>query len=194
MRPDSPVARAHAAVAEVLRPGDLAVDATAGNGHDTRFLAERVGPEGRVHALDVQEAAVAATRQRLTGAGLAERVHLHHCGHEHLAEAVPPAHHGRVRVVMFNLGYLPAGDKARITRTETTLAGLRAAADLLAPGGRLTVVAYPGHPGGAEETEAVVQWVADHAGPYLRCRTVDPPTPSGTGPRLLVLDRTPAAV
>lgn len=32
----------------VIEPGDCVVDMTAGNGHDTQFLAERVGPEGRV--------------------------------------------------------------------------------------------------------------------------------------------------
>jgi ubiquinone/menaquinone biosynthesis C-methylase UbiE len=39
---------------QVLRPGDVAVDATCGNGHDTLFMAQCVGPSGCVHAVDVQ--------------------------------------------------------------------------------------------------------------------------------------------
>eukprot|EP00951_Prasinocladus_malaysianus_P017692 scaffold139837_cov29-Prasinocladus_malaysianus.AAC.1 len=31
---------------ELLRPGDIVVDATCGNGHDSTFLAARVGPKG----------------------------------------------------------------------------------------------------------------------------------------------------
>ena len=39
---------------QVLRPGDMAVDATAGNGADTLALARMVGPDGVVHGIDVQ--------------------------------------------------------------------------------------------------------------------------------------------
>jgi len=86
MHPGSPVARAHEAVSEVLRPGDVALDATAGNGHDTLFLARSVGPEGTVHALDVQAAAITATRKRLEAAGVANRVRLHQLGHQALPD------------------------------------------------------------------------------------------------------------
>ena len=56
----------HAILTERLRPGDVVVDATAGNGHDTVFLAEHVLPGGRVFAFDVQEEAVAATQRQIT--------------------------------------------------------------------------------------------------------------------------------
>eukprot|EP01031_Cornospumella_fuschlensis_P016063 gene16063-19615_t len=55
-----------------LRAGDIAVDATAGNGHDTLFLARLIGPGGHVYAVDVQEPAVLETRRRLLEAGVAE--------------------------------------------------------------------------------------------------------------------------
>src|SRR3954454_12453143 len=55
----------HVILSERLRPGDLVVDATAGNGHDTLFLAERVLPGGRVFAFDVQTEAIDATRVRV---------------------------------------------------------------------------------------------------------------------------------
>jgi len=153
------VTAAHRCLAAALRPGDLAVDATAGNGHDTAFLARAVGPAGRVLALDVQDRAVAAAGERLRAAGLDGRVDLRRGGHEELACLAPPAWAGRVRAVVFNLGYLPGAERGRITRPATTLAGLEAAAGLLAPGGRLAVVAYPGHGGGAEEAAAVAAWV-----------------------------------
>jgi hypothetical protein len=38
----------------VLQPGDVAVDATCGNGHDSLFMAQAIGPTGELHAVDVQ--------------------------------------------------------------------------------------------------------------------------------------------
>jgi hypothetical protein len=56
---------------------------------------------------------------------------------------------------MFNLGYHPGGDESVVTRSETTVDALRGACDLIAPGGLLSVMVYPRHPGGADEAEAV---------------------------------------
>jgi len=49
------------------RPGALIVDGTLGGGGHTRALAERVGPDGRIIALDRDPAAVAAAEQNLAG-------------------------------------------------------------------------------------------------------------------------------
>lgn len=157
----SAVGWAQLLMADRLRAGDVVADATAGNGHDTLFLAGLVGGEGHVYALDVQAVAVEETRRRLLEAGISEeRFTLIHAGHETLREVIRPADHGRLRGVMFNLGYLPGSDKTVITRTETTLAAMLAALELLAPGGLLTVAVYPGHAGGAEEQQEIGAWVA----------------------------------
>lgn len=170
---ERPTQHAHEVVQSVVRPGETVVDATAGNGHDTLFLAQCVGERGRVVAFDVQEAAIASTRRRLADAGVGERVELWGESHASMARRVAPG----VAAVMFNLGYLPGGDHGRITRTEETLPALAAAVSLLRPGGVVTVVCYPGHPGGEEEAAAVRIWAeargagilspAHHAGPFL---------------------------
>jgi hypothetical protein len=56
---------------------------------------------------------------------------------------------------MFNLGYLPGASKEIMTRSETTLAALKQALTHLKMHGLVTLVLYPGHPGGEEEAEAV---------------------------------------
>lgn len=141
-------------VSRHLGPGQRAVDATVGNGHDTRFLADRVGPEGRVDGFDIQPEAIARSGTRLAGL---PQVFLHPVGHEFLGGIVSPG----VTAVMFNLGYLPGGNKGIVTRPGTTLAALAAALGLLEENGILTTVVYPRHPGGAEEAEAVEQWFQD---------------------------------
>lgn len=147
--------KAQLIVGEYLRPGDLAVDATAGNGHDTLFLAQSVGGAGRVFAFDIQARALAATTARLEAAGLGSRVQLIHRSHEKLLESLPPETQGNIQAVMFNLGYLPGSDKATITRRDSSLAALRQAARTVSPQGIISVLAYRGHPGGQEESLAI---------------------------------------
>ena len=60
---------------------------------------------------------------------------------------------------MFNLGYLPGGDKTKITQSRSTIAGLSTAGSLLSGGGVLTVMCYPGHDGGADEVAKVNEFV-----------------------------------
>ena len=145
-----------------LKQGDIVVDATAGNGHDTLFLAQHVMPSGKVFAFDVQSAALESTRHRLAenGFGL-DDIALIHAGHETLNERLPVELRGRVHAFMFNLGFLPGSDKSLITRTETTLSALTQATEWLIEGGLITVVAYPGHDGGREEGVSIEQWMAE---------------------------------
>jgi tRNA A58 N-methylase Trm61 len=150
-----PTQQAHEMVAEVVKPGETVVDATAGNGHDTLFLAGLVGEQGRVVAFDVQEAAIESTRRRLEDAGVLERTELWAESHARMGERIESG----VAAVMFNLGYLPGGDHELITRTEETLRALEVAVGLLRPGGVMTVVCYPGHEGGDEEAAAVRDWI-----------------------------------
>jgi len=168
---------AHLLVKARAQPGDHVVDATVGNGHDTLFLAACVGPTGRVDGFDIQDAAIASARARL---GPDSPVILHLRGHEEMAAVVAPG----VSVAMFNLGYYPSGDKSIITRPDTTIPALNAALDLLAANGLLTVVIYPGHPGGEEEAIRIERWLdglgsdrfrAIHYGPRGRSDGAPPP-------------------
>src|SRR5690606_8250875 len=63
-------------IRQALQPGNAAVDATVGNGHDTLFLAETVGAAGRVYGFDIQAEALQAARRRLEAANLEGRVTL----------------------------------------------------------------------------------------------------------------------
>ena len=173
--------KAHVIVSRYLKEGDLAVDATAGNGYDTVFLAQQVGDGGRVFAFDIQEQALRATAARLEQSGLGSRVELIHCGHEQMAATLPPHSHGRIQAVMFNLGYLPGSDKSTVTRVEHSLPALEQARRLLAPGGIISVLAYRGHPGGLEESLAMKDALATLAG-GLQLSILESP-----GPVLMVL-------
>jgi hypothetical protein len=66
-----------------------------------------------------------------------------------------------VAVVMFNLGYLPGEDHALATEADETLRALDAAACVLKSGGLISVVCYPGHAQGADESACVERWMND---------------------------------
>lgn len=57
-----------------LQPGEVLADVGAGPGWFALPAAERVGPSGRVYALDLQEVMLAALRERAREAGLEARV------------------------------------------------------------------------------------------------------------------------
>lgn len=147
---------AQALITPALYPGARAVDATMGNGGDTRRLCEMVGESGRVYGFDIQPEAVARTRALLTEHGLIDRATLFCEGHEHMAERVPEP----VDAVMFNLGWLPGAPHGITTRVETTLQAVDAALSVLKPDGLLTICVYPGHAEGARELEALNAWAA----------------------------------
>jgi predicted methyltransferase len=158
------VSWSHQLLCEVLEHGDLAVDLTAGTGQDTHVLAEAVGTKGQVVAFDLQAEALGQTKQRLqkhaffvksvpddTEIPRTYGVYLVQACHSSLNKIISHP----VKAIIANLGYLPGGDKALVTRSDSTLAALSQSLELLVPGGRLSVTVYPAHPGGAEEGSAV---------------------------------------
>lgn len=139
-----------------IREGDAVVDATMGNGKDTLFLCDLVGSGGHVYAFDVQREAVERTAQRVGEAGYEQRCTLLLAGHETMKSHVPAG----VRAVMFNLGWLPGAEHIVTTRTDTTLAAVLAALDLVCPGGIVSVCVYPGHEEGTRELHALLELAA----------------------------------
>jgi ubiquinone/menaquinone biosynthesis C-methylase UbiE len=174
--------RAHDWIDPALGPGARALDATAGNGRDTLFLARGVAPGGRVDAFDVQARALQRARRRVAGAGERVQLRWYRSDHARLARHLGDT---AIDAAMFNLGWCPGGDRLVITRPESTLAALEGAARRLRPGGRLSVIAYRGHPGGTAEAAAVDQWLAGLAGPFA----TEPPEPADERPEAPVLYR-----
>lgn len=138
-----------------LREGDVAVDFTMGNGHDTEFLSKTVGPEGHVFAFDVQEMALSSTAEHLRACGCPDNYTLILDSHHNVKKYVDVP----IKAGMFNLGYLPrSGRKTVTTMCETTLPAVKAALELLAPDGILMVAVYPGHEEGTREGEMLTEY------------------------------------
>lgn len=150
----------HWIISRVLRPGDVAFDATVGHGHDLVMMATLVGQQGLVLGCDIQEHAIESAWQNAEMRGVSDRVRLHVESHEHIERICHGENVKQLRAIMYNLSYLPGGDKSIRTRRESTIASLGKALDLLMAGGAMTIVSYRGHEGGAEEAVAVLDWAS----------------------------------
>ena len=145
---------AHRLLKEALHNGGLAVDATIGNGHDTVKLAEWTD---RVIGFDIQVEAINATRRRLVDASLLDNVTLYNKSH---AEIDTILEEQNVQAAVFNLGYLPGGDKSIVTTPESTIHAIKALQNHLLPGGLIVLVVYPGHPEGKIEADALLKFAS----------------------------------
>jgi len=137
----------------VILPGDTVIDATAGNGHDTLFLAQLVGENGHVYAFDVQKAAIEATQARL--GDYQNRATVIHAGHETILTHVS----NEISAAVFNLGYLPGNNHEIITRPTTTIEAIEGCLHLIKVGGLILIVVYHGHEGGEVEREHLLEYV-----------------------------------
>ncbi|ACL69950.1 tRNA (mnm(5)s(2)U34)-methyltransferase [Halothermothrix orenii] len=138
-----------------VKKGSTVIDATAGNGHDTCFLASLVGEKGQVYSFDIQKKAIEKTKALLKEQNLEERVYLIHDGHENLDNYIKGQF---IDGVIFNLGYLPGGDKKIITTPDTTITALKKCLPLIKPGGIVVIVIYTGHEGGKDEEEKIIKY------------------------------------
>ncbi|XBJ26542.1 hypothetical protein VPH35_003939 [Triticum aestivum] len=166
---------AHAVWRSIIGKGDAVVDATCGNGNDTLALLKMVADEsgrGRVYGLDIQESAIDSTSSFLKMAVDSherELVKLFCICHSRMEDIIPKD--STVRLVAFNLGYLPGGDKKIITVPETTELALQAASRIVGSGGLISVLVYTGHRGGRDELDIVESFASSlPADTWVSCK------------------------
>ena len=194
--------------------GPLVVDATCGNGHDTLALAEMMFVcgesfdndsvcSGRLVAVDIQPQAVNATKALLEESGFGDKIRSGNiqmvCGsHENLAAILcesgiasgsDDCAHAKASAVLFNLGYLPGGDKALTTKTDVTLRAVQSALDILAPGGVVSIIMYSGHAAGAEEKAALLDFAAGLDAKTFHTAYVSMPNQHNAPPEILLITR-----
>ena len=182
-----------------VTPDAAVIDATCGNGHDTLALAE-MGP-AQLYAFDIQEQAVRATTKLLQDHGYSKsiadgRITVCCQAHEQMGTVVSrdagtSVANGTVpvRAVIFNLGYLPGGDKERTTRTDSTLAAVRAAMELIAPDGVICITMYSGHPEGKREKTALLEFVSALDAGKWHTAYVSMPNQKHDPPEILLITR-----
>lgn len=148
----------HHFIKEHVNEGDLCIDATAGNGHDTELLCQLVGDEGTVFAFDIQKSAIESTAKRLNDHGLLKRASLILDSHSNMKEY---ADSNSISCIVFNLGYLPSGDHTIATTADSTIKALEVSLDLLKKDGLISLCIYSGGDSGFDERDAVLSYIKE---------------------------------
>jgi len=169
--------------------GDTVIDATCGNGHDTLKLAQLAldDNQGLVIGIDLQKQSLDATKSRLMeqlSPAQWQRVQLICSCHTSFPELPVQS----VRLIVYNLGYLPKGDKSKTTVVKTTIESLQAAFPLIMPGGVICITCYPGHEEGEREEKAVLDFV-QNLDPHEWCCTYQQWVNRQKAPGLLLIQR-----
>lgn len=138
--------------------GDVAIDCTVGNGNDTLFLSNLVGESGQIYGFDIQEEAIASTQSKLQESDAKGSVQLYCCGHEEVESRIPEKYFGKVASAVFNLGYLPGGDKSITTNSDTTIRAIESLLRMMKREGIIVLVVYAGHPEGAIERDDLLSY------------------------------------
>ncbi|MCF6515185.1 methyltransferase domain-containing protein [Lactobacillus sp. S2-2] len=141
----------HDILKQTTQTGDYVIDATMGNGHDTKFLAEIVGQKGKVFSFDIQDLAINNTKKLLKENSI-DNVDIIKDSHSNFDKYIK---HNNIAAIIYNLGYLPGGDKSLITHPESTIISINKGLKLLKKHGILILVIYYGHPGGQSEKDEV---------------------------------------
>ena len=136
---------------EVIDKNSIVVDATAGNGNDTLFLAKT--PAKKVFAFDVQNKAITNTNDLLEKNNFADKCEVILDSHENFDKYIEE----NIQAVVFNLGYLPNADHTITTQAETTLNTINKFFTRLNVGGRIVIVVYWGHENGKVEKDALLK-------------------------------------
>jgi len=149
---------AHYLIQQSVTKGETVIDATCGNGNDTLFLSRLVEDEGHVLAFDIQDKAINSTKEKLSEE-LRHNVTVIQDSHENIPKYIDPKLTGHIGGAIFNLGYLPKGDKKIITKPESTVTALKETLKVLKTNGLVVLVIYHGHEGGESEKNTVLNFV-----------------------------------
>lgn len=185
-------AKVHQFLSANIKPCDTVIDATLGNGHDALFLVGLIGDEGHLFGFDIQAGAINNTLKQLISHQLDHRATLIMKSHAYMADLIPGRFHGHVKCIMFNLGYLPGSDKSVTTLPESTLSALNIALNLLSEDGIISILAYSGHPGGADECSAVKAWASQLPATAYKISVIDPLPDHNSPPEWILISRTQA--
>jgi hypothetical protein len=138
----------------VVQPGDTVIDATIGNGHDTFFLAHLLHGKGALIGYDIQLQAIEQTTKRLEGlpSSLNQIITLKKQSHIQFEER-------NIKLIVYNLGYLPGGNKSITTKCAITLQSIQNGLASLSLNGAISITCYPGHEEGAREQATIIDFL-----------------------------------
>ena len=137
----------HYIIEHFVKNKNIAIDATLGNGYDTNFLSEKFK---NVIAFDIRKEACEKYLEHKNS-----NVTIINDSHNKFKEYI----NSKVDCIVYNLGFLPGGDKSITTIHTTSLESIKAGLDILSNGALMLITVYRGH------EEGKIEYL--HIGDYL---------------------------
>lgn len=149
---------AHHLLEQSIQAGDTIIDATCGNGHDTVFLSQIAGEKGKVFGFDIQRDAIDSTARRLNTSDALQNTTLIQDSHSNFMHHISVDRLTRLGGAIFNLGYLPGGNKNIVTTSDATITAVEGMLTHLKAKGIVVLVIYHGHEEGKTEMEDIMKY------------------------------------
>lgn len=130
----------------------IAADMTVGKGNDSKYILENTGVEW-LYGFDIQKESEEAAKNLI---GQDSRFIFHLESHETVDDYIKEG----LDLVVYNLGYLPGGNKEITTKYESTIKSLEKTLKLMRENGLIILTIYPGHPAGKVESEKIEKYLA----------------------------------
>ena len=149
---NNPVKLSHYLIENRVENNIKACDMTAGNGKDSKFILDKKNPK-ILYAFDIQKLSQERCKNLI---GQRENFKFILDDHKNIEKYIGE----KIDLFIYNLGFLPRGDKSITTNYESVIKSLESALNLLNKNGLILITFYPGHETGRDE--------AFHVGNFLK--------------------------
>ena len=131
----------------------VAADMTVGAGNDSLYILENTKVE-RLYGFDIQKEAKKNTEALI---GNRDDFKFILDSHANIDKYIRE----EIDLAIYNLGYLPRGDKNITTKEASTLESLEKILNLLAKNGKVLITVYPGHEEGFLESQSLEKYLGN---------------------------------
>lgn len=140
---NNPVKLSHYLIENRVKNNIRACDMTAGNGNDSKFILDKKNPK-ILYAFDIQKLSQERCQKLI---GQRENFKFILDDHKNIEKYIEE----KIDLFIYNLGFLPRGNKSITTNYKSVIKSLESALSLLNKNGLILITFYPGHEAGKDE-------------------------------------------
>ena len=122
---------------KTIKENSICVDMTLGNGNDLVYIMN-LAMNGKVYGFDIQRVAIQRTKEKIKPS---HRIQLINDSHENIDLYI----HENIDFGVYNLGYLPSGNRNITTSVHSTMFSLKVLLNKLNHDGNIVISTYPRH-------------------------------------------------
>lgn len=166
----------------------IAVDGTLGNGFDTINLIK--SGVNSIYSFDIQEIAIDRAKENINKflqkenmAHLIKNIHLIKDCHTNINKYVD-----KIDLAIFNLGYLPKGDK-KLTTANTSLQAIKTCLEILSKNGICCISLYHGHNDGKIERDKILYFAKSLNNKRFHCLHIQAINQKNSPPEVLMITK-----